>query len=61
MTQPLDTLFDQDREHFMHPSTHAYDHACGALPGKIIRGGKGIRIEDHQGREYVDAFAGSIA
>ncbi|MGN4066783.1 aspartate aminotransferase family protein [Burkholderia gladioli] len=58
MTQPLDTLFDQDREHFMHPSTHAHDHACGALPGKIIRGGKGIRIEDHQGREYIDAFAG---
>lgn len=42
----------------MHPSTHAYDHASGALPGKIIRGANGIRIEDHQGKQYIDAFAG---
>lgn len=42
----------------MHPSTHAADHASGALPGKIIRGAKGMRIEDHDGRQYLDAFAG---
>ncbi|MFT0169915.1 aspartate aminotransferase family protein [Paraburkholderia mimosarum] len=58
MTRSLDALFEQDRTHFMHPSTHAYDHASGALPGKIIRGAKGIRIEDHQGKQYIDAFAG---
>ena len=26
-----DELFAQDRAHFMHPSTHAHDHASGAL------------------------------
>ncbi|KAB7619669.1 aspartate aminotransferase family protein [Verminephrobacter eiseniae] len=57
MTQ-LEQLFKQDRSHFMHPSTHARDHASGALPGKIVTGAKGIRIEDHQGKSYIDAFAG---
>ncbi|MBA1275672.1 aspartate aminotransferase family protein [Stutzerimonas azotifigens] len=54
----LETLFEQDRAHFMHPSTHAHDHASGALPGKIITGASGVHIRDHQGREYLDAFAG---
>ena len=57
MTQ-LDTLFSADRAHFMHPSTHAHDHASGALPGRIVTGAKGIRIEDHEGRTFIDAFAG---
>ena len=51
-------LFEQDRAHFMHPSTHAHDHASGALPGRIITGASGVRIRDHQGRELLDAFAG---
>ncbi|MFP3558934.1 aspartate aminotransferase family protein [Paraburkholderia sp. SIMBA_049] len=54
----LTQLFAEDRAHFMHPSTHAHDHAVGALPGKIIKGAKGIRIEDHEGKTYIDAFAG---
>src|SRR6218665_1775095 len=54
----LEQLFKQDRSHFMHTSTHARDHASGALPGKIATGAKGIRIEDHQGKSYIDAFAG---
>ncbi|SOE87478.1 Adenosylmethionine-8-amino-7-oxononanoate aminotransferase [Burkholderia sp. YR290] len=61
MQQPIDQLtqlFAEDRAHFMHPSTHAHDHATGALPGKIIKGAKGIRIEDHEGKTYIDAFAG---
>ena len=58
MTQSFEQLFQQDRAHFIHPSTHAHDHASGALAGKIIRGAKGIRIEDHQGKQYIDAFAG---
>jgi L-2,4-diaminobutyrate transaminase len=57
MTQ-LDQLFSADRAHFMHPSTHAHDHASGALPGRIVTGAKRIRIEDHQGRSFIDAFAG---
>lgn len=51
-------LFEQDRAHFMHPSTHAHDHASGELLGKIITGASGVHIRDHQGREYLDAFAG---
>ncbi|AMV46451.1 aspartate aminotransferase family protein [Paraburkholderia caribensis] len=57
MTQ-FDQLFSADRAHFMHPSTHAHDHASGALPGRIVTGAKGIRIEDHQGKSFIDAFAG---
>jgi L-2,4-diaminobutyrate transaminase len=57
-TESLDTLFAADRAHFMHPSTHAHDHAVGALPGRIVTGAKGIRIEDHEGKQYIDAFAG---
>src|SRR5258708_7553782 len=53
-----DHLCEQDRAHFMHPSTHAHDHASGALAGRIVTGAKGIRIEDHQGKSYIDAFAG---
>ena len=51
-------LLDIDRQHFLHPSTHAHDHWSGALPGRIIRGGKGIRIVDHDGNSFIDAFAG---
>jgi len=54
----FERLFAADRAHFMHPSTHAHDHAAGVLPGRIVTGAKGIRIEDHEGRSYIDAFAG---
>ncbi|MGX7002486.1 aminotransferase [Caballeronia sp. KNU42] len=54
----LNALFDMDRNHFMHPSTHAHDHASGVLSGRIITGAHGIRIQDHEGREFIDAFAG---
>lgn len=54
----LNHLFDLDRKHFMHPSTHANDHQNSLMQGKIITGASGIRIKDHEGREYVDAFAG---
>ena len=36
MSQDYSQLFDQDRAHFMHPSTHAHDHASGALKGRIL-------------------------
>ncbi len=58
MSHDYDALFAQDRAHFMHPSTHAHDHASGALKGRIITGASGIRIRDHEGREFIDAFAG---
>lgn len=58
MSQPYAALFEQDRAHVMHPSTHAHDHASGALKGRIIKGASGVRIRDHEGREFIDAFAG---
>ena len=58
MSHDYDALFAQDRAHFMHPSTHAHDHASGALKGRIVTGASGIRIRDHEGRELIDAFAG---
>jgi len=47
-----------DRAHFMHPSTHMKNHAHGAAPCRIVRGGEGVRIVDADGRESLDAFAG---
>lgn len=58
MPPSTEQLLAHDRAHFMHPSTHAADHASGTLPGKIIRTAQGMRIEDHEGRRYLDAFAG---
>jgi L-2,4-diaminobutyrate transaminase len=58
MLRSDDDLLALDRQHFMHPSTHAYDHFSGALPGRIVRGGSGIRITDHAGRSFIDSFAG---
>lgn len=58
MNESLDSLLRSDRQHFLHPSTHAHDHAVGALPGQIITGAEGIRITDHRGRSFIDAFAG---
>lgn len=51
-------LLARDRKHFLHPSTHAHDHASGALAGRIVTGASGVRIRDHAGRELLDAFAG---
>jgi L-2,4-diaminobutyrate transaminase len=58
MIESFDSLLKSDRQHFLHPSTHAHDHAVGALPGRIITGAEGIRITDHDGRSFIDAFAG---
>jgi L-2,4-diaminobutyrate transaminase len=58
MNQTVDQLLATDRAHFMHPSTHAHDHATGALPGTIVTGGEGVRIHTHDGRTLIDAFAG---
>lgn len=58
MNAHIEQLLQSDRAHFLHPSTHAHDHASGALPGRIITGGKGVRIQDHLGHTFIDAFAG---
>ncbi|MGX1097541.1 aminotransferase [Amorphus sp. MBR-141] len=53
-----DTLAEWDRETFFHPSTHLAQHARGETPTRIITGGKGVYIEDRDGRKLLDAFAG---
>ncbi|WP_018699535.1 aspartate aminotransferase family protein [Amorphus coralli] len=53
-----DKLAEWDRETFFHPSTHLAQHARGETPSRIITGGKGVYIEDRDGRKMLDAFAG---
>jgi L-2,4-diaminobutyrate transaminase len=53
------SLEEIDRRTVFHPSTHLRDHAHGMSGGpRIIDGGKGIRITDHNGVTLIDAFAG---
>lgn len=58
MNSILHAALDTDRRHFMHPGTHAANHASGELQGRLIKGASGIRLTDHEGRRYIDAFAG---
>jgi L-2,4-diaminobutyrate transaminase len=53
-----DQLAQWDREAFFHPSTHLAQHARGETASRIITGGKGVFIEDRDGRQLLDAFAG---
>lgn len=53
-----DQLDQWDRENFFHPSTHLAQHARGESPSRIVTGGKGVHIEDRDGRTLLDAFAG---
>jgi L-2,4-diaminobutyrate transaminase len=54
----MDDIVSADRRYFFHPGTHAHDHAVGALQGRVIVQGKGIRLTDIEGRSYIDGFAG---
>ncbi|QQN65412.1 aminotransferase class III-fold pyridoxal phosphate-dependent enzyme [Bradyrhizobium diazoefficiens] len=48
-----------DRSSVLHPFTQLKDFAAGKIGDPtIITGGKGIRIDDAQGRSYIDGFAG---
>ena len=53
-----DKLAEWDRENFFHPSTHLAQHARGETASRIITGGKGVYIEDRDGKSFLDAFAG---
>ncbi|NBB13714.1 aminotransferase [Pseudomonas sp. SLFW] len=54
-----DTVAAQDRNSVLHPFTNLKDFASGKLGDPtIIETGKGIRITDSTGREYIDGFAG---
>ena len=51
-------LIERDRKVTFHASTHLRDYAQGDVPGRVITGGKGIKIVDKAGRETIDGFAG---
>lgn len=53
------TIAEKDRSSVLHPFTQLKEFATGGIGDPtIVAGGKGIRIEDAQGRSYIDGFAG---
>jgi len=58
MTIDTKSLLETDRNNVFHASTHLKQYAAGELPGRIITGAQGIRINDSEGNELIDAFAG---
>ena len=53
-----DHLLEWDREAFFHPSTHLAAHARGDTPFRVMTGGSGVYVEDREGRQSLDGFAG---
>ncbi|NSZ55833.1 aspartate aminotransferase family protein [Agrobacterium vitis] len=51
-------ITDMDRRTVLHPFTYLKDYASGATEPTIMETGKGVRIKDATGREYIDGFAG---
>lgn len=52
-------ISEMDRNTVLHPFTQLHDFAAGkAGDPTIVETGKGIRIRDAQGHEYIDGFAG---
>ncbi|MFB9123748.1 aminotransferase class III-fold pyridoxal phosphate-dependent enzyme [Paraburkholderia dipogonis] len=54
----IDQIAEMDRRSVLHPFTYLKDYAKGASDPVIVETGKGVRIKDATGREYVDGFAG---
>jgi len=55
----VNSIAQIDRASVLHPLTQLRDFASGRLGDPtIVTGGNGIRIEDAQGRSYIDGFAG---
>jgi len=47
-----------DREASLHPFTNLHAYAHGAAESTVVETGKGSRIRDAAGREFIDGFAG---
>ncbi|AHG49207.1 aminotransferase (plasmid) [Rhizobium leguminosarum bv. trifolii CB782] len=47
-----------DRRTVLHPFTYLKNYAAGETDPTIVETGKGVRIRDASGREYLDGFAG---
>ena len=59
MTINVEEISALDRASVLHPFTQLKDFATGkAGDPTIVETGKGIRIKDAMGREYIDGFAG---
>ena len=58
MSSHNNELMAWDRDHLMHPSTHAGAHARGETSARTIVSGDGVFITDTAGRTSLDAFAG---
>ncbi|MGY8668982.1 aminotransferase [Bradyrhizobium sp. UFLA05-109] len=55
----IKAIAELDRSSVLHPFTQLKEFASGKIGDPtIVTGGKGIRIEDAQGRSYIDGFAG---
>ncbi|MBZ9724894.1 aspartate aminotransferase family protein [Mesorhizobium sp. CO1-1-11] len=51
-------IAEMDRRTVLHPFTYLKDYASGNVDPTIVETGKGVRIRDATGREYIDGFAG---
>ncbi|WFU31444.1 aminotransferase [Bradyrhizobium brasilense] len=55
----IKTIAERDRASVLHPFTQLKEFARGRSGDPtIVTGGEGIRIQDAEGRSYIDAFAG---
>lgn len=52
-----DDLAAWDRDHLLHPTTHAANHAKGIVAGRIYVGGEGSHVIDRDGNRLLDGFA----
>lgn len=51
-------IAEMDRRTVLHPFTYLKDYASGNVDPTIVETGKGVRLQDATGREYIDGFAG---
>jgi L-2,4-diaminobutyrate transaminase len=47
-----------NRKKFFHPSTHLAQHVRGESPRRVIQTVSGVFIQDRDGNQLLDAFAG---
>jgi L-2,4-diaminobutyrate transaminase len=58
MLKNRDELEAWDRDYFLHPATHAAQHARGELPRRVMEGGEGVYVWDSNGNRLIDGFGG---
>ena len=51
-------VLDLDRKSVIHPFTDLRAHDAAESPARIIKRGRGIRVYDDAGAEFIDAFSG---